>query len=166
MQEAIAVFRPGENPITGLVHFHNCVQKHPVTRVTINLKGFQANSTHAIHIHKCGIKSLENACDSACDHYNPTNELHGNIGLFGSRRHAGDLVNNITANERGEVMFMYDDPMLTDVQDLYGRTIVIHAGIDDLGIFRNDFSDPERQKLSATTGNSGKRIACAVIGRA
>jgi Cu-Zn family superoxide dismutase len=43
-----------------------------------------------------------------------------------------------------------------------GRTVVIHSGIDDLGIHRDEKSD--RGKLSSITGNAGERIACSVIG--
>jgi Cu-Zn family superoxide dismutase len=40
---------------------------------------------------------------------------------------------------------------------LFGRSVIIHADEDDYGL--GGFDD------SLTTGHSGKRIACAVIGR-
>jgi Cu-Zn family superoxide dismutase len=43
------------------------------------------------------------------------------------------------------------------VEDLWGRSIIVHADKDDLGL--GDAED------SSTTGHSGKRIACAIIGR-
>ena len=43
------------------------------------------------------------------------------------------------------------------VEDLFGRSVIIHADEDDYGL--GGFED------SLTTGHSGKRIACAVIGR-
>jgi Cu-Zn family superoxide dismutase len=43
------------------------------------------------------------------------------------------------------------------VEDLWGRSIIVHADKDDLGLGGEDDS--------LTTGHSGKRIACAVIGR-
>jgi Cu-Zn family superoxide dismutase len=48
---------------------------------------------------------------------------------------------------------------LSDVKlsDLYGRSMIVHADPDDLG----QGSAPD----SKTTGASGARIACAVIGR-
>ena len=42
------------------------------------------------------------------------------------------------------------------VEEIIGRSIIIHENMDDLG--RGGHKD------SKTTGNSGKRIACAVIG--
>jgi hypothetical protein len=41
--------------------------------------------------------------------------------------------------------------------DLYGRSIIVHEDRDDLG------KGPHED--SKTTGHSGKRIACAIIGR-
>ena len=44
------------------------------------------------------------------------------------------------------------------VSELYGRAVIVHADEDDLG--KGDEED------SLTTGHSGKRIGCAIIGRA
>jgi Cu-Zn family superoxide dismutase len=43
------------------------------------------------------------------------------------------------------------------VEDLYGRSLIVHADPDDLG--------KGKEEDSKTTGHSGKRIACAIIGR-
>lgn len=43
------------------------------------------------------------------------------------------------------------------VEELFGRSFIIHADEDDYGM--GDKPD------SHTTGHSGKRIACAIIGR-
>jgi Cu/Zn superoxide dismutase len=85
--------------------------------------------------------------------------------LYGNSRHAGDLINNLVTNSLGEFTYTYEDPMI-NVHDIIGRSIVIHSGVDDMGRWRNDYSNPERQKGSSTTGNSGSRIACSVIGLA
>jgi hypothetical protein len=55
---------------------------------------------------------------------------------------------------------------LIDVSDIIGRSVVIHGGVDDLGRWRSDYSDPKKQKASSTTGDAGSRIACSVIGLA
>jgi len=44
------------------------------------------------------------------------------------------------------------------VEELFGRSFIIHADEDDYGM--GDKPD------SHTTGHSGKRIGCAIIGRA
>lgn len=59
----------------------------------------------------------------------------------------------------GNFKFVYQDDLIV-VDDILGRSVVIHSGIDDLGLNRNS------DEGSATTGNAGGRIACAVIGRA
>jgi Cu-Zn family superoxide dismutase len=45
----------------------------------------------------------------------------------------------------------------TSIQDLWGRSIIVHADEDDLGY--GDFDD------SKITGHSGARLACAILGR-
>ena len=153
---AIAVFNPKLSPIYGTVKFHQC-QKHKITLVEFNLRGIIPKKTHGIHIHRLGITSLENPCGSTCDHYNPFNTLHGSMQLYGNDRHAGDLINNFTGDNQGNFNYTYEDPLIS-VSDILGRSVVIHTGIDELGINR-DFD-----KGSATTGNAGERLACAVIG--
>jgi Cu-Zn family superoxide dismutase len=127
--------------------------------VVINLEGFSDNKQRGIHIHTYG--DMSKGCDSACDHYNPENKLHGNYLLHGNNRHVGDMINNIKPIDR-KVYVEYEDPLI----DLYGkhtvigRMVVVHADSDDCGMYR------DVNELSATTGNAGKRIACAVIGLA
>lgn len=159
---AIAVFNPLVcSGIEGYVIFQ---QKEGFTIVTFTLRGFKSNSEHGVHIHKYGISSIENACQSTCEHYNPENKLHGSIFRHGNDRHAGDLINNVLSDHLGQFNFAYKDSLIK-VEDILGRSVVIHSGIDDLGIYRKDFTNKERQKGSATTGNAGGRIACSVIGR-
>jgi Cu/Zn superoxide dismutase len=47
---------------------------------------------------------------------------------------------------------------LVGPESVYGRSIVVHAGEDDLGRGGDD--------ESSRTGNAGPRVACCVIGRA
>jgi len=74
--------------------------------------------------------------------------------------HAGDLLNNIKADDQGLFRFRYMDPSLKlkgDVSEsIIGRSIVIHDGIDDLGLGGN--------MESLKTGNAGGRMVCAIIG--
>jgi Cu/Zn superoxide dismutase len=43
------------------------------------------------------------------------------------------------------------------VEDFYGRSVIVHEDPDDLG--KGSYED------SKTTGHSGARIGCAIIGR-
>ena len=45
---------------------------------------------------------------------------------------------------------------LSGERSVIGRTMVIHADVDDLGVGGHE--------LSKTTGNAGGRLACGVIG--
>ncbi|KAH9272517.1 hypothetical protein BASA83_005326 [Batrachochytrium salamandrivorans] len=45
---------------------------------------------------------------------------------------------------------------LFGTNSIIGRALVLHGGVDDLGITDNP--------LSITTGNAGSRLACGVIG--
>jgi Cu/Zn superoxide dismutase len=155
--DGIVIFNAKLSPIYGYIRFHQC-DKHVNTVVEFNLSGFSKNSKHAIHIHTKGITSLNKPCESTCDHYNPHGNLHGSRELHGKNRHAGDLINNLHSDKNGNFKFVYEDDLI-NVNDILGRSVVIHSGVDDLGIYR------ETDKGSATTGNAGGRISCAVIGR-
>jgi Cu-Zn family superoxide dismutase len=109
---------------------------------------------HGFHIHKAG-DLRGKGCKGACDHFHigePSN--HG--GPPGTRgdRHTGDL-GNISC-DKGPCKVSYWLPGLI-LDDLYGRSVIIHADPDDYG--RGGHPD------SLTTGDAGARLACAVIGR-
>lgn len=165
MANAICVFDPNasSNPgkIAGTVTFHQC-NPNTTTLVNFNLSGLKPGSTHGVHAHAAG--DLSKGCVSACDHFNPYNTKHGSMELYGDSRHVGDLCNNIQADREGKVNFSYQDDLvqLYGEYTVIGRSVVIHADPDDLGRYRDEKSS--RGKLSATTGNAGARIACAVIG--
>lgn len=102
---------------------------------------------HGVHVHTTG------RCDtpdftSAGGHWNPTNREHGFQNPQGA--HAGDLP-NVTAAGNGWVRESVTLPRATYAQllDSDGSALMIHATADD---YRTDPS-----------GNSGGRIACAVL---
>ena len=108
---------------------------------------------HGFHIHEAGDLRGE-GCMKACAHYHVgAPQDHGGPPGSTSHRHTGDLGNV------GELGVPYTF-VLKGVQcaDLFGRALIVHGGVDDYGM--GDYPD------SKTTGHSGKRIACAIIGRA
>ena len=108
---------------------------------------------HGFHIHASG--NLEKGCESACAHWNPFGKMHGDA--HGANRHAGDLGNVVQGRVYHYVLHGVGITTLRNIQyNLLGRTMIVHEKEDDLGLT----SHPD----STTTGNSGKRIACAVIG--
>ena len=120
---------------------------------------------HGFHIHKAGdlrgdrlrqqspsCAGKPDGCKLACDHFHhgpPAS--HGGPPGFKGERHTGDLGN---VKQGMSYSFFLKD---LAVGDLWGRSVIIHADQDDYGLG----GKPD----SLTTGHSGKRIACAIIGR-
>ena len=125
------------------------------TSIVISLKGFGPRKTHAIHIHEKS--DFSNGCMSAGGHYNPFGQTHGNYKLHGQKRHVGDLVNNITSNDYGDVYVEFTDDLVSlyEPHSVLDRSIVIHEKKDDLGMGGN--------AESLITGNAGGRMACTAI---
>lgn len=111
---------------------------------------------HGFHIHKAGDLRGE-GCLKACDHWHKGRATsHGGPPTSAGPRHTGDLGNIEMPKGAESVKKEY---FLRDVviEELLGRSIIVHEDPDDLG--KGPFED------SPTTGHSGKRIACAIIGR-
>jgi len=152
VQEAVAVF--ATRSVKGEVVF-----KQRKGGVEVNATFTQLVGNHGFHIHKAGDLRGE-GCKGACDHYHiGPPQHHGGApqtrsgqpnGQGKKQRHTGDL-GNVT---EGSYRYVLKDVL---VEDLFGRSVIIHADEDDYGL--GGFED------SLTTGHSGKRIACAVIGR-
>jgi superoxide dismutase, Cu-Zn family len=107
---------------------------------------------HGFHIHKGGDLRGE-GCMGLCEHYHKGSHIHhGGPPSSLRSRHTGDLGNISKINHT----YSYFLQGIT-CSDLYGRSIIVHEDEDDLGL--GHFDD------SKTTGHSGKRIACALIGR-
>ena len=103
-----------------------------------------APGDHGIHLHAVG-RCEGPAFQSAGGHWNPEGKQHGHLNPSG--HHVGDLPNlTISANGRGTTSFLVSGHALNDAD---GTSLVIHAKPDD---YRTDPS-----------GNSGDRIACAVL---
>ena len=107
---------------------------------------------HGLHLHAVG-KCEAPGFQSAGAHLNPTNHRHGHLNPQGP--HLGDLGNLfISGNGRGE---KWEELVGAEARigirqfvGPQGISLVIHAARDD------ETTDP--------SGNSGARIACAVLG--
>jgi Cu-Zn family superoxide dismutase len=105
------------------------------------------HGVHGIHVHSVG------RCDtpdfaSAGPHWNPAGRKHGLGNPAGP--HAGDLPNvEVAANGVLGATVVLPGASMTSLIDADGAALVIHARADD------NLTDP--------SGNSGARIACAVI---
>lgn len=129
------------------------MESGPVT-VTGEITGL-APGKHGFHVHEFGDNT--NGCISAGPHFNPLKKEHG--APDAAVRHVGDL-GNIEADVSGSAKINITDSLisLTGPNSIIGRTVVVHADIDDLGLGGHE--------LSKTTGNAGGRIGCGVIGLA
>jgi Cu-Zn family superoxide dismutase len=109
---------------------------------------------HGFHIHKAGDLRGE-GCKGACDHYHigpPADHGDAPNPKKNEPRHTGDLGNISKAP-----YYKLYELKGVDINDLYGRSVIVHADPDDLG--KGHHED------SKTTGHSGARIACSIIGR-
>lgn len=120
---------------------------NPVLRVKVS--GLPAG-VHGIHIHTVG-KCEGPAFTTAGGHLNPSGHQHGTDNPAGS--HLGDLPNvTIDGHGNGELVQTLTVDAATlraQLGDADGAAVVVHADPDD---YRTDPS-----------GNSGARIACAVL---
>lgn len=105
---------------------------------------------HGFHIHKAG-DLRGDGCKLACDHYHKGPPCdHGGPPGWKGPRHTGDLGN---IKELGVYTYTLKD---VSADELIGRSVIVHGDEDDYGLGGQDDS--------LTTGHSGARIACAIIG--
>jgi Cu-Zn family superoxide dismutase len=147
---AVALFT-GTNGIKGEVNFSTTPTGTKVHAIFTELP----KGEHGFHIHKAGDLRGE-GCKGACDHFHMGPKTHhgGPPSSTGKNqpRHTGDLGNLTGPSD--EVTYLLKGVAL---DDLWGRSVIVHEDKDDLG--KGPFED------SHTTGHSGKRIGCALIGR-
>jgi len=151
MVKAVAVLR-GDSNVKGTVTFEQSSEGSETT-ISYDITGNDASAKRGMHIHAFGDNT--NGCTSAGPHFNPHSKEHG--APDDSERHVGDLGNFETdgqGNGKGSISDKYIK--LIGPESVLGRTIVVHAGTDDLGK-----GGHEQSKI---TGNAGGRPACGVIG--
>lgn len=144
---ATGTFATGTGGAAGTARIEVPASGSPILRVKVS--GLPAG-IHGIHIHTVG-KCEGPAFTTAGGHLNPAGHQHGKDNPAGS--HLGDLPNiTIDGHGNGELA----QPLTVDaatlraqLADADGAAVVVHADPDD---YRTDPS-----------GNSGARIACAVL---
>lgn len=134
--------------IEGLIAFQDTPKG---TKVCVEVRGlppFQREpgqapvGPHGFHIHEFGNNDAgdpENPFQAAGGHWNPDDQPHGN--------HAGDFP-VLFSYEGNAGMCFYTDRFV--VEDIIDKSVVIHESPDD--------------HQTQPTGNSGRRLACGVIG--
>jgi len=143
VHKAVAVIHPtNNNTVNGVVTFS---QEKDGVHVSVTCNNL-TQGKHGFHIHCFG--DPRNT-ESFCNHFNPTKKPHG--GPHSAERHVGDL-GNIEADASGTAHYEFIDNVisLNGPHSIIGRSILIHAGEDDL--------------TSQPSGNSGAKIGYGVIG--
>jgi len=115
--------------------------------ILVMVNGFPAGD-HGLHLHEAG------NCDPAGEKTFEKAGAHFNPGAMTHPQHAGDL-GNLVVDASGNALLMGTIATVTydagewGLADADGTALVIHADPDDL------VTDP--------SGNSGARVACAVL---
>lgn len=146
--KAVATLEPTRGNVTaGTVNFQ---QIGTGMQVSGRVTGLKPGQEHGFHIHEKGDCSSGDGMSTG-GHFNPTGKPHGPQH---ADHHAGDLP-SLKADAAGVASFSFRVEGLvigSGVTDIVGRGLIVHADPDDF--------------KTQPTGNSGARIACAVIRRA
>lgn len=145
LPQAVAVISgsPQYSGIGGTVKFYQAPRGVLVVAEILGLpisEGTCEGGVFAFHIHG-GTSCTGNEEDplaNAGTHYNPNNCPHP--------YHAGDMPPLFAAGGEAFLAFFTDR---FDVNDILGKTVIIHNGVDDF--------------TSQPSGNAGNKIACGVI---
>jgi Cu-Zn family superoxide dismutase len=134
------------NSTAGTVEF---TQLSDRVAVQGEVSGLRPGAQHGFHIHEKGDCSSGDGM-SAGGHFNPTSRQHGNHDM--GEHHAGDLP-SLQADAGGVARFRFESTTMSvgsGATDIVGKGLIVHRDPDDF--------------VTQPTGNSGPRLACAVIG--
>jgi Cu-Zn family superoxide dismutase len=142
---AIAKLEPTKgNTANGIVTF---TQKGDKVVVNAKVAGL-APGNHGFHIHEKGDCSSGDGM-SAGGHFNPSGKPHAAPTTM--NRHTGDMP-MLVADASGNATLVVELDLMTigtGANDIVGRGLIVHKDADDY--------------VTQPTGNSGARVACAVI---
>lgn len=117
--------------------------------IGLEAEGLPPSSWIGFHAHETGNCDHAAGHESAGGHFNPAGVEHGFLTETGP--HAGDMP-NVWSDAEGRVRAEVFNPHVTLTEgdaSLLGRALILHGGPDDY--------------TSQPSGNSGDRLACAVV---
>lgn len=148
LRSAICILRCEQYHPHGTVHIHEIASNGPLS-FEVSIQGLSPGN-HGFHLHNSGNEL--HAPTSLCAHFNPTGAPHR--GLNDPNGHYGDFGNIIVDDDgRCEMTII---ARYVRMQDILGRSLIVHADEDDLGL--GPYED------SKTTGHSGKRVLWGIVG--
>ena len=133
------------NAASGTITF---TQRGSKVRVAGEVRGLKPNAEHGFHIHEKGDCSSGDGM-SAGGHFNPAGSPHGRAGS--GAQHAGDLP-SLNADANGVARINTELAGLSVAggsANVIGRGLIVHRDPDDY--------------QTQPTGNSGPRLACAMV---
>jgi Cu-Zn family superoxide dismutase len=133
------------NTARGSVEF---VQRGDKVGVRVDVAGLKPNAEHGFHIHEKGDCSSGDGMSTG-GHFNPDGKPHA--APVTSERHVGDMP-ALKADAQGVARMSFDLDRMSVAPgpvNIVGKGLIIHRDPDDF--------------KTQPTGNSGPRIACAVI---
>ena len=133
------------NAAIGTINF---VQSADKVLVSGMVSGLKPNAEHGFHLHEKGDCSSGDGM-SAGGHFNPDAKPHGKHA--GMAHHAGDLP-SLKADANGVARFSFESKTIavgSGASNIFGRGLIVHREPDDY--------------TTQPTGNSGPRLACAVV---
>lgn len=145
---ASAQLKPtNDNAASGSVTF---TQSGGKVFVVAEIRGLKPNAEHGFHIHEKGDCSRGDGMSTG-GHFNPTTQPHG--AHSSGSHHAGDLP-SLVADANGVAKLNFETTSISvesGITNVIGRGLIVHR-------------DPDDYKTQPT-GNSGPRLACAVIAK-
>ena len=135
------------NAASGQVTF---VQAGGKVRVSGEVRGLKPGAEHGFHVHEKGDCSGGDGMATG-GHFNPDGKPHGQHSH--GTHHAGDLP-ALAADAAGVARFTFESSTISvgaGPADIVGKGLIVHRDPDDY--------------RTQPTGNSGARVACAVIVR-
>merc|ERR1719436_594018 len=100
-----------------------------MTLITYDIVGLPKGK-HGLHVHE--MADFTNGCLSTGNHFNPYLDNHASATDW--TKHLGDLGNILAdENDRATGTNLLANVPLTGTNSIIGRSIVVHAGEDDLG---------------------------------
>jgi len=133
------------NTATGSVTFVQAGDKVVVSGL---VSGLRPNAEHGFHLHEKGDCSSGDGMSTG-GHFNPDGKPHGKHA--GMAHHAGDLP-SLRADASGAAKFSFESTSISvgsGAANIIGRGLIVHRDPDDY--------------TTQPTGNSGPRLACAVV---
>ncbi|MDB5778619.1 MAG: Superoxide dismutase [Polaromonas sp.] len=133
------------NTASGSVNF---AQRGDKVLVSGMVSGLKPHAEHGFHLHEKGDCSGGDGM-AAGGHFNPGGQPHGKHD--GMANHAGDLP-SLKADASGVARFSFESRGIavgSGAGNILGRGLIVHRDPDDY--------------TTQPTGNSGPRLACAVV---